>query len=103
MINVSILYANKEGGQFDQTYYCEQHIPLVKEKLGSVLRDTRVDIGLAGAAPDIPAPYACIGHLFFDSVDAFQGAFAENAEAIMSDIPNYTNIEPVIQISKIVP
>jgi len=42
-----------------------------------------------------------MGHLYFDSVEDFQNSFGPNAEEIMADIPNYTNIEPVIQISQV--
>jgi uncharacterized protein (TIGR02118 family) len=42
-----------------------------------------------------------MGHLYFDSAEAFQAAFAPHAQAIMADIPNYTNIQPAIQISEV--
>jgi uncharacterized protein (TIGR02118 family) len=42
-----------------------------------------------------------MGHLYFDSVEAFQAAFGPHAPAIMADIPNYTDIQPVIQISEV--
>jgi len=42
-----------------------------------------------------------MGHLLFDSVEAFQAAFAPIAPALMGDIPNYTNIQPTIQISEV--
>ena len=56
-----------------------------------------VDSGAAGA----PATYVAMGHLYFDTTDAFQAAFAPHAQAIMADIPNYTNIQPTIQISEV--
>jgi uncharacterized protein (TIGR02118 family) len=40
--------------------------------------------------------------MYFDSVKAFGEAFGPNAEKIMGDLPNFTNIEPVIQISEVV-
>jgi len=40
-------------------------------------------------------------HLRFESVEAFQRAFGPHAEAIMADIPNYTDIEPMLQISEV--
>ena len=43
-----------------------------------------------------------MGHLFCDSVEAFQVGFGPHAGEIMGDIPNYTDIAPVIQISEIV-
>ncbi|MBU2646399.1 EthD family reductase [bacterium] len=102
MVKVSILYTNKEGAQFDHDYYRDHHMPMIKEKLGPALQETRIDIGIAGGAPGVPAPFVCFGHLIFDSAETFQQVFAENAEAIMADIPNYTDIEPIIQISEII-
>jgi len=34
-------------------------------------------------------------------MEAFQTAFGPHAEAIMADIPNYTNIQPTLQISDV--
>jgi uncharacterized protein (TIGR02118 family) len=42
-----------------------------------------------------------MGHLFFESVQAFQAAFAPHAAEITGDIPNYTNTQPTIQISEV--
>jgi uncharacterized protein (TIGR02118 family) len=41
-----------------------------------------------------------MAHLAFDSVDAFQAAFGPHAEAIMDDIPNYSNVQ-FVQISEV--
>ena len=102
MIKVSVIYANEEGKKFDHDYYRDSHIPMVKEKLGSTLREIGIEKGLAGGEPNTPAPFVCIGYLKFDSVEAFQGAFGPHAETIMADLPNYTDIAPTIQISEIV-
>ena len=45
--------------------------------------------------------FIAMGHLLFDSAEAFQAAFAPHAATIMADIPNYTAIQPVIQISEV--
>jgi len=37
----------------------------------------------------------------FDSVDVFGAALATHGDSIMADIPNYTNTQPVIQISQV--
>jgi len=42
-----------------------------------------------------------MGHLYFDTVEAFQAAFGPHADPIMADIPNYTDIQPTIQISEV--
>jgi uncharacterized protein (TIGR02118 family) len=101
VIKVSVLYANKPGAKFDMDYYCNTHIRLVEQKLRPALKRVEVEQGVAGGAPDTPPTYVAMGHLIFDSVAAFEKAFNPNADAIVNDIPNYTNIEPVIQISEI--
>jgi uncharacterized protein (TIGR02118 family) len=60
-----------------------------------------VDEGVAGGAPGELAPHAAIGHLLFDSVEDFQGAFGPHTDEIMGNVPNYTRIQPVIQISEV--
>ena len=102
MIRVSVLYPDGDGKTFDHDYYANSHIPMVTEKLKSFgLAGGAVDKGLGGAAPGAPAPYVSIGHLLFETIEGFQQAFGAHGEEIMADIPNYTNIEPIIQISEI--
>jgi uncharacterized protein (TIGR02118 family) len=101
MIKVSVLYPYTAGAKFDMTYYLEEHMPLVGRKLGSACKGMTVEKGVAGGAPGTPPTYAVMANLSFDSVETFQAAFTPHAEAIMGDIPNYTPIQPVIQISEV--
>ena len=101
MIKVSVFYPNGEGKKFDMDYYLNSHVPMIQEKLGAALKGGAVEKGLGGAEPGSPATYVAMGHLLFDSVEAFQSAFGPHAEAIMADIPNYTNTQPTIQISEV--
>jgi uncharacterized protein (TIGR02118 family) len=101
MIKVSVLYPNRPGANFDMKYYCEKHIPMVQQKLGAACKRVAVEQGIGGAAPGAPAAFIAMGHLYCDSAEAFQAAFAPHTEAIMGDIPNYTDIEPTIQISEV--
>jgi hypothetical protein len=34
-------------------------------------------------------------------MDSFQNSFGPNAEKIMGDLPNFTNIEPIVQVSEV--
>jgi uncharacterized protein (TIGR02118 family) len=101
VIKVSVLYPYRPDARFDMDYYCDSHMPLVQSKLKPALRGMAVDKGLGGGDPGSKPAYVAIGHLLFDSVAEFQEAFASNADAILSDIPNYTDIEPQLQISEV--
>ena len=101
MIRVSVLYQNAEDKKFDMAYYINKHMPMVKQKLGAPCKGMAVEQGLAGGAPGAPPSYIAMGHLFFESAAAFQAAFAPHAAAIMADIPNYTNAQPIIQLSEV--
>jgi uncharacterized protein (TIGR02118 family) len=102
MIKVSVMYPNSPGARFDHAYYRDKHMPLVAARFGKHLLYYTVDKGLAGGTPDAPATYVGMCHLFCESVEAFQAGMGPNATEIMGDIPNYTNLSPVIQISDVV-
>jgi uncharacterized protein (TIGR02118 family) len=76
-------------------------MPMVQQRLGTALRRAVVEQGIAGGAPGAPPPFLAAAHLYFDSLEAFQGAFGPQAGAIMADMPNYTNTQPVIQIGEL--
>jgi uncharacterized protein (TIGR02118 family) len=82
-------------------YYLNTHMPMVTGKPAAACKKATVEQGLAGGAPGAPAIYIAMGHLYFDTVEAFQQSFGPHAEAIMADIPNYTDIQPVIQVSEV--
>lgn len=102
MIKVTILYPNGEGKKFDMDYYTNKHFPLLKSLFGEALKATAIDRGIAGGAPGAAVPFVAIGYLYFDTIAAFQNGMAVNGSKIRADIPNYTDIQPVIQISEVV-
>ena len=102
MIKVSVLYPNGEGKTFDMDYYMNKHFPMVGELLGDKLKGATVERGLGGAEPGSTATYAGMGNMYFDTIEDFGSAFGPNAAQIMGDLPNFTNAEPVIQISEVV-
>ncbi len=101
MIKVGVFYPDNPGSKFDMKYYLDKHIPMVKQKVGSALKHITVEQGVSGGTPGSALTYRVICHLTFDTVDAFQAAFGANAPQIMGDIPNYTDIQPVVQISEV--
>ena len=100
MIKVSVMYPNTPGARFDHDYYRDK--PLVKARLGEACKYYTVDKGLAGGAPGTSAAYVGMCQIFCDSVESFQAGFGPHAAEITADIPNYTDIAPVIQISEVV-
>lgn len=101
MVKVSVFYPNQKGKRFDMNYYCTKHIPLVRQLLGPALKNVAVEEGIVGMTPDSPAAYIALGHLYFESVDDFQKTFNPHAAQILGDIPNYTDIQPTVQISTV--
>lgn len=101
MTKVSVLYPAGEGKTFDMDYYCNKHIPMVASLVGEAIKGASVEKGIGSGAPGAPAPFAAMGNIYFDSVESFEKSFGPNADKIMGDIPNFTNIEPMVLISEV--
>ena len=101
MIKVSVLYPGGAGSTFDMDYYLNRHIPMVLAKLGTACKSAAVEHGLGGATAGSAPAFSAMGHLYFESVEAFHSTFGPHAGEIMGDIPNYTNVEPTIQVSEV--
>jgi len=102
MFKVTILYPNGSGKTFDMDYYSRKHMPLVAALLGDSLKRYEIDKGISGRTSNDSIPFLAIGYLYFDRLSAYQQSFKQHAERIRNDIPNYTNIQPVIQISEVI-
>lgn len=102
MIKVAIMYPSGEGHTFDMDYYSNKHMPMVADLFGEPLKGLEIEEGISGRTPNDPIPYLAIGYFFFDKLEDYNNAFGPNAEKILGDIPNYTNIQPIVQISKVV-
>jgi uncharacterized protein (TIGR02118 family) len=103
MIRISVLYPNHKDSRFDISYYAKTHMPMSIELLGAHpgYRGVSVEHGLGGVVPGSAPAYIAMSHFLFDSVENFLAAFVPNAAALQGDIPNYTDIEPVIQFSEV--
>lgn len=101
MIKVSVLYPNTEGKKFDVDYYTNKHVQLVMESLGDSLKGATIESGLSGGKPGSPAPYIIMANMYFDTLEDFQNSFGPNTDKIMGDLPNFTDIEPTLQISEV--
>jgi uncharacterized protein (TIGR02118 family) len=103
MIVVSIFYPNTPGARFDMNYYIQRHMPMSIEKLSVAqgYRGVSVERGVGGAEPGSPPTYVAICRYLFDSTDDFLAAFQPHAALLQGDIPNYTDIQTIIQFSEV--
>ncbi|MBY0581952.1 MAG: EthD family reductase [Sphingomonas sp.] len=103
MIVVSVMYGTQPDGHFDWDYYNAKHIPLVRDAYGPTGLETiqvlkGMDIPGGG-----PARYVAIALLGFTDMAAVQASMGGVRTAeVMGDIANFTNIEPLRQISELV-
>ena len=101
MITISAIYPNEPGSRFDTADYLTRHEPLAREMLGPHgLLEIRSTTGLASLDGTPPA-YWAISEMIFASRAQFDAAMAACGEAIFADIPNYTNVAPTLQISRL--
>jgi len=42
-----------------------------------------------------------VGHLYFESLESFREAFLPHLAKFREDIPNFTNVQPSVQISEV--
>lgn len=97
MICLSASYPAGEGKTFDWDYYLSRHMKRVVEASGPVLLNWQIWKGAAGLN-DAPASFVCVAHLYFESAEAFGQLMAAHGQALLADIPNYTDIQPILQI-----
>ena len=102
MIRVTVAYTNQEGKKFDWDYFTGTHADIVHREMDSrgMVRFEQ-DKGISAAGPNAPPPFVALGHLTFNTLDEVHQAFMAAGRPVMGDIPNYTDIEPAIQISEI--
>jgi uncharacterized protein (TIGR02118 family) len=100
MVRISILYPFREAARFDATYYVDTHMPLALHKLGAAVRGVDVDVAdLSKTAP--PPAFFAMCHYLCDSIQTFQLAYGGVATVLQADVANYTDVEPIVQISDV--
>lgn len=99
MIRCSVSYPRTAEKKFDLEYYQKHHMPLVKDRLSPV--KVEIDAGIPNYKGE-PSPYFAIGHMTFESMEELVTKYGAAALELHADIPNYTDIEPIIQVSEII-
>ena len=96
---VTVLYPNKDGARFNFDYYMQKHVPWVAGLVGSKIEVYRGISSTSGGA----SAFVCIASIPINSVSEFQEILAKHGAAMLADIPNYTNIEPLVQFDEVLP
>lgn len=99
MISLDVLYPYSSQGKFDSAYYAEKHVPLIKSTLGDLLEDVTYEQGISGPVPGSDPAFFCMAHLFFKSLNEFSEATTK-FPILLGDVPNYTDVQPIMQISE---
>lgn len=94
MIKVSVLYPASDGARFDHDYYRDRHVPWVAEKVGAL--SWGVERGIGDDAAFVAACWFTA-----DSAEAWAAGFDPVASEVLGDIPNYTDIQPVMQVAEV--
>jgi uncharacterized protein (TIGR02118 family) len=93
MIRLSVFYPSGDDAKFDHNYYKDTHVPLCCSTWNVA---AEIDKGING--PNVAAV-----HFSFESMDQLQAAMgSEGTGKVLADVPNYTDITPVLQISEVV-
>ncbi len=99
---ITVLYETVEGSKFDLDYYMATHMPLVDEKFKPFgLRSWRVLKGV-GTPFGGEAKFGIIANLEFDTAQQFKDAVAAEGGPVFGDVPNFTNITPIVVIGDLV-
>ena len=95
MHKLTVIYPGGEGVTFDMAYYRTTHMEICFRTLDGLER-VEIDEGLPGQ------PYLAVAHLYFPSLEALQGGLGSpDAGEAATDVPNFTNASPIVQISAV--
>lgn len=102
MVKISIIYPNRKNSWFDMDYYINRHLPVtIKFMSGRPgFRGLSVDKGLKSEFWNSKSIFIAQCNFLFDTEKDFFNAYKSHADKIKNDIKNYTDIKPVIQISR---
>ena len=100
MVKLNVLYPATPGARFDHAYYFDKHMPMVGTRLDCLYYS--IDRGVGGGQPGAASPFLAGCSVVCESVEQLHEALGRNGGEIMADIPNYTDVQPVVWISEVV-
>lgn len=100
MVKLTVMYPYREGCRFDMEYYVNHHITVHRNdpKVLGIL----IERGENGFRGGVTPPMICTAHFFYASIgDLNESRTPEKGARQLADLPNFTDIEPVDQISEV--
>lgn len=94
---VTIIYPNKDGAKFDFDHYMNKHIPVTRKVFGDSIE---IHKGIS-AVDGSPAPFICLLKIPISSKEEFLSTMEQHGAELVADIPNYTNVEPIVQFDEV--
>ncbi|GEM_PF-189891 len=98
---LSILYpaTNPETGeptQFDIDYYRDHHLTLIMDLYGDSI--SRFELIKPAEMPEgmPPAQYVAVVNIYIADQSAFDAAQAEHGATLVADVPNFSNVQPMV-------
>jgi uncharacterized protein (TIGR02118 family) len=96
------MFPKTDDGHFDMGYFLNKHVPMVEallEEAGLVRID--VEEGVSIPTPGPAVVYTVLASLTFNSYEALEGAMRSYGVELRADFPNFTNVEPHIQVNRV--
>lgn len=100
MIRMTVLYPNDPDATFDWDYYQSEHMGLIEDKWGPYVERSETAKGISGVPKGDPA-FVATATIYFADQDALQSAMKAGGMDIPNDIPNFTNVQPTMQIDEV--
>jgi uncharacterized protein (TIGR02118 family) len=102
VIAVTVLYPNTPGSKFDLDYYVDRHLPLVRNRLEPMGMRSLTHTVERAIEPTGPAQtYRLSAELRFDDMATTARALGAHGPETQADIPNFTDVAPVILIGEV--
>ena len=98
---VTVLYPNTDGVRFDFDYYVKHHLPMIQRAHGPAVSSIVLRRGTETPDGGKP-PYVATLTITIRDQAAFDRNEEVHRDGMIADVPNFSNVFPVIQIDEIV-
>jgi uncharacterized protein (TIGR02118 family) len=101
MITFTVKYPNKKDSYFDMDYYCNTHIAIAKKYFKDTCKGYSIVKGSSELNNGKEPQFACVSHLFFNSIEEFNSIMKVAEKELIEDVKNFTNIQPEVEFYEV--